>query len=254
YYVSGIAPGVAAMVGAGAVAFSANRFSRLVLLPLAVVGTVAAQLELLGAEHFMHWFDPLLIIACVVCVLLFLAHRMLRPWAMTLLVITLLVAPTAFSTTTWLAPAYGTFPAAGPHQAAGHGGYGVSAASLRVDRRLKRYVSAHHPGTRWALLTVASDTAAPFILMGLNAGSLAGYSGDDPALNGPRLAQYVHLGEARYVVLGGSYSTRGGNAATVAVKQDCREVPAAAWGGHDYTRYSLALFDCAHRERALARS
>jgi hypothetical protein len=200
----------------------------------------------------MHWFAPLLIGACLAGVLLFLAHRVLRPWAMALLVIALLVAPTAFSTTTWLAPVYGTFPAAGPHQAVGDGGYGVSRGTLRITRALERYVEAHHPGRRWAILTVASDTAAPFTLMGMNAGSLAGYSGDDPALSGPGLARFVQRGEARYVVLGGSYSSRGGNGATIAVKRACLEIPQFVWGSHSYSRYSLTLFDCAHRERALA--
>lgn len=252
YYASGLAPGVAAMVGAGAVAFSTNRISRLLLLPLAVAGTVAVQLVLLGEEHYMHWFAPVLIGACLLAVLLFCAHRVLRPWAMALLLIALLAAPATFSTTTWLAPVYGTFPAAGPRQAVGDGGYGISHGTLRLTRYLARYARTHHPGTRWAILTVASDTAAPFILMGVNAGSLAGYSGDDPALSGPGLARYVRRGEARYVVLGGSYSSRGGNGATIAVKRACLEIPQNAWGSHSYSPYSLTLFDCAHRERALA--
>jgi hypothetical protein len=164
----------------------------------------------------------------------------------------LLVAPTAYATTTWLAPVEGTFPAAGAKHAAGTGGVGVDGVDLRRDRALVSYVSTHRPGSRWAVLTTASDTAAPMILLGLDAGSLAGFSGTDPALDGRGLARLVSRGQARYVALGGEFSTRGGNRATVAVVRACRELSPSVWeGAHVYTR-SLVLFDCAGRERELA--
>jgi hypothetical protein len=166
----------------------------------------------------------------------------------------LLVAPTAYASSTWLAPVEGTFPAAGPKQAIGAGGVGVAGRDLRVDMALLRYVRAHGPSSRWAILTDASDTAAPFILLDLPAAALGGYGGTDPVLDGAGLARLVSSGQARYVVLGGEYSTRGGNRATVAVKRACRELPASAWGGPASYSDSLVLFDCAGRERALAAS
>jgi hypothetical protein len=71
-------------------------------------------------------------------------------------------------------------------------------------------------------------------------------------LDGAGLARSVSDGQARYVVLGGEYSTRGGNRATVAVKRACRELPLSAWGGPPAYSDSLVLFDCAGRERELA--
>jgi 4-amino-4-deoxy-L-arabinose transferase-like glycosyltransferase len=257
YYTSALAPGAAAMVGAGAAAFlelARGRRSdwRIALIPCAVAATVAAQLVLLHNEHYLHWFVPVLIAGSAVGVIVLLTLRRLAPAALAFTFALLLVAPTAYATTTWLAPVEGTFPAAGPTQAAGAGGVGVGGRDLRVDRALLRYVSAHAPGSRWAILTDASDTASPFILLGLNAGALGGYGGTDPVLDGPGLARLVSSGQARYVVLGGEYSTRGGNRATVAVKRACRELPPAAWGGpHPYSD-SLVLFDCAGRERELA--
>ncbi len=139
--------------------------------------------------------------------------------------------PTGYAASTWLAPVEGTFPAAGPNQAAGSAnGYGVNERDLEVYRALAAYVSSHRPGSRWALLTVASDTAAPMILLGLHAGALGGYSGTDPALDGPGLARYVQRGEARWVLLGGEYSARGGNRATQAVLRACRQIAPAVWG------------------------
>ena len=90
----------------------------------------------------------------------------------------------------------------------------MNADRAAIYRNLMRYVDTHHPGTRWSVLTVAAPTAAPMILLGSPAGALAGYSGTDPALDGPGLAHLVAKGEARYVVLGGAYASRGGNLAT----------------------------------------
>jgi hypothetical protein len=132
------------------------------------------------------------------------------------------------------------------------GGVGVGPERVLLNRALIRYVSTNGPGTRWAVLTDASETAAPLILLGLDAGALGGYSGIDPALNGPQLAQLVARGQARYVLLGGEFSARGGNRATMAVLRVCRQVPAAAWLGSNHWPEGLVLFDCAGRERELS--
>jgi hypothetical protein len=130
----------------------------------------------------------------------------------------------------------------------------VSRKTVGYYRALLRYVESHRPGTRWSVLTVASETAAPLILLGSDAGSLAGYSGTDPVLDGPGFARLVARGEARYVVLGGEFSGRGGNRATAAVLRACRLLEPADWGGPPPFSHSLALLDCAGRERQLASS
>jgi 4-amino-4-deoxy-L-arabinose transferase-like glycosyltransferase len=253
YYISGVAPGAAAMVGAGAFAFT--RFAKrrswsILLLPCAVAATVVAQIAVLEYQNYLRWFIPFLIVGAALLVVAMAVRRLAAP-AMALLVCLLLFAPAAYATTTWLAPVEGTFPAAGPHQASGEGGVGLNAIDLRIYRNLVRYVDTHKPGTRWSVLTVAAPTAAPMILFGSPAGALAGYSGTDPALDAPGLARLVAEGEARYVVLGGAYASRGGNLATEAVLHVCRLVPHQAWHGPHPSTYELALFDCAGRAGAL---
>jgi 4-amino-4-deoxy-L-arabinose transferase-like glycosyltransferase len=257
YYVSAIAPGAAAMAGAGAVAFvtlaqGPRRIWGLVLATAAVATTVGAQLVLLHREHYLLWFIPVLIVGAAVGLAALLALRRLAAPAVALTFLLLLVAPGAYATTTWLAPVEGTFPVAGPKHDAGSGGYGVNSRDLAIDRALLEYVSTHGPGARWALLTVASDTAAPLMLLGLNAGAIGGYSGTDPALDGRGLARLVSDGEARYVLLGGEYSLRGGNRATKAVLRACRELAPSEWRSPVAFPFGLVLFDCAGRERRLA--
>ena len=260
YYVSALGPGAAAMVGVGAAAWvelarRPNRCLALVataLLLLAVAATALAQMVLLHRAHYLSWLPPAGAAAAAIGVGAFLVLRRRAAPAMTFILGALLLAPGAYATTTWKAPVEGTFPAVGPQQAAGYGGLDVSPTSLRTYRSLLRYVATHQPGTRWAILTEASDTAAPLILLGLKAGALAGYSATDPALDGAGLARLVARGEARYLVLGGAYSSRGGNLASKAVAQACAKVPPRTWRQTHFTRYSLVLFDCAGRERELA--
>jgi len=254
YYLSALGPGTAAMVGAGAVAFvapGARRRARLALIPIAVAGAVAAQLTLLGYDHYMHWFRPLLIVGAAVGVVAIVSVKRWRGPAMALTLGLLLLAPAAYAATTWKFDVEGTFPAAGPHAAGAAGPVGESPKDLRVTKALLGYVAPRHPGTRWNVLTEASDTAAPMILLGHEAGAMGGYSGNDPALNGPGLARLVARGEARYVVLGGAYAERGGNAASNAVIESCRVIPAVAWQPRPINPNALLLYDCAGRERAL---
>ncbi len=277
YYVSALAPATGAMAGAGVVAFSAlgrapgrGRALGVALAALAIAATVLAQAVLLHRERYMQWFIPVLVIGAGVGLGAYallalrrraadepaaarppLADRLAAPTLLAVLAL-LLVAPAAYSATTWLVPADGTFPTAGPRHVAGDGGYGINAKDLAMDAALSAYVTTHRPGSRWALLTVASNTAAPMILFGLQAGALGGYSGNDPALDGPSLARLVARGQARYVLLGGEYSLRGGNRATIAVLRACRELAPSQWNSPLRYPLGLVLFDCAGRERALA--
>jgi 4-amino-4-deoxy-L-arabinose transferase-like glycosyltransferase len=259
YYVSALEPGTAAMAGAGAVAFvtlarGRRRTWSLALMACGVAATVVTQVVLMHREHYMLWFVPVLVVGAALGVGAFLTLRRLAAPAVALTFLLLLLTPTAYATSTWLAPVEGTFPVAGPRHFAGPGGDGVNRGDLAIDRALADYVRSHHPGSRWAVLTVASDTAAPMMLLGLDAGALGGYSGTDPALDGPGLARLVARGQARYVLLGGEYSLRGGNRATMAVLRACTELAPSAWNSPVGYPYGLVLFDCRGRERELAAS
>jgi 4-amino-4-deoxy-L-arabinose transferase-like glycosyltransferase len=259
YYVSALAPATGAMAGAGAIALVRLRqgpkpLLGTVLAACAVIGTVAVQIVLLHREDYMLWLIPVLIGGGALGLGLLAVMRSLAAPALAAMLCLLLIAPTAYSATTWWAPVEGTFPAAGPKAATGAAdGYGVGARAISLDRALAAYVSTHRPGTRWALFTVAADGAAPLILLGLPAAALGGYSGTDPTLSGRGLARLVARGEARYVVLGGVYSTRGGNAATRAVLAACRQMTPAEWHSPEAYPNGLVLFDCAGREHALAK-
>jgi hypothetical protein len=248
------------MAGTGAVAFVQLAGARrlewrvvvTVILGCAIAGTVWAQVVILHKQHYMQWFVPVLLLGAAFGGTVIVLWRRMAPAAMAATFCLLLAAPAAYSSTTWLAPVEGTFPAAGPTQAAGTGGVGISQAHLRIVQALLTYATTHGGGSRWVLLADAANTASPMILLGYDAGALAGYSGTDPVLDGPGLARLVARGEARYVVLGGEFSSRGGNDATAAVLRACTQIPPPAWHDPSVSPFGLVPFDCAGRERELA--
>src|SRR5579875_4033764 len=111
------------------------------------------------------WLAP-----AAAALLLALAFAALRPPAVGAAACALFLVPAAaYASTTWLAPVQGTFPAAGPHAAAGPGGVGLEGEDRRIYPRLARYIALHAAHERFALLTVSSVAAAPLILMGIHA-------------------------------------------------------------------------------------
>ena len=117
-------------------------------------------------------------------------------------------------------------------------------ATLGADRALIAYLRAHGATRPYELLTQSSDLASPLILLGLNASAEGGYGAGDPALSGPQLSALVAADEARYMLIGGPYATRGGNGAETAAKLVCPEVPQIVWGPGTYPLGRTYLVDC----------
>jgi 4-amino-4-deoxy-L-arabinose transferase-like glycosyltransferase len=254
YYVSALGPGTAAMVGGGVAAMvrPAVPWHR-VLLAVAVALAVVVQVLLLHQAHYLKVWSAILIPAAAITTLVAVLVARWSRASLAVVVGLLLVAPTAYAATTWRRPVEGTFPAAGPRVVPGNGGAELSRAQLATDDALIDYVLSHHPGTRYQLLTEASLTADSPILLGVKAVALGGYGGVDPAMDGPQLGRLVAAGQARYVLLGGGYSYRGGNKASTAAALACPEVPLQVWrGGGATSDRGLYLVDCGGRTGQLA--
>jgi 4-amino-4-deoxy-L-arabinose transferase-like glycosyltransferase len=285
YYLSALAPGTAVMAGAGLAAIArlargerrvrAERLARPAppaqltrrerrgplpwsagLLGAAVLSTVTVQIHLLHHAHYLLAWQIALAPAAIVATLVALVglrRGRYSPTSLAAVLVVLLVAPTAYSATTWRRPVEGTFPAAGPRVVEGNGGAELSRAQLRTAESLMRYLVSNGADGRFQLLTEASLTADGPILLGLRASALGGYGGVDPALDGPGLARLVASGQARYLLLGGSYAYLGGNAASRAAARVCPQVPLAAWGGElAHETEGVYLLDCRGRAAELA--
>jgi hypothetical protein len=171
-------------------------------------------------------------------------------WALAVAVAALLVAPTVYSFSVWLAPVDGTFPTAGPYNPAGPGGLGISFADAQADRGLVNFIETNSATKPYPLFTQSSDEAAPLILLGLAASAEGGYGASDPALSNTRLAALVADRQARYVLIGGSYAQRGGNSAATAARLVCPEIPQNIWAPNTYGQ-TFFLVDCAGKAAQL---
>jgi 4-amino-4-deoxy-L-arabinose transferase-like glycosyltransferase len=256
YYASALGPGLAAMVGAGAVAIACfvrsddhrRAMTGFVLAVVAVVSTVAIQLVLIHREDDPLWWRIPLVALCLLALVAIPLLRRRAPWALGVAVVALLVAPMAYSFSVWLAPVDGTFPTAGPYNHAGAGGLDIAHTSAEAFRGLVAYVGTHGASTPYQLFTQSSDQAAPAILLGLRASAEGGYSASDPALSAGGLADLVVAGKARYVLIDGPYSDRGANGAVDAARLVCPELPQYLWApGLPALDDGSFLVDCAGR-------
>jgi 4-amino-4-deoxy-L-arabinose transferase-like glycosyltransferase len=269
YYTSALGPGTAivAACGAGAFVALARRDRRYLALPAAALATtVGVQIYLLSRQHnYLEWLWPILILAVIACIALLWLRPRLTAATIATGLIALLVVPALYSKTVWEVPVDGTFPAAGPYVDAGQGGVGAAAPTLPILARLFSYVGPRAPHARWVLLTQASITAAPMILLGYKAAAFGGYGTQTPALTPRQLASLVTRGEARFILMGGAYTWRGGNAASSAVKAACRIVPPALWRPPTYigtpahpiawypvSGQNYALYDCKGHAKQIA--
>ena len=132
----------------------------LALTACAVAATVAAQVVLLHREHYMEWFIPVLVggsrRGSVRAARRCAAWRCRRSPSRSCCCSsrrppTRPPPGSRRSRARSRPPDPGTTPAPAPTAS--------TRATIAIDRALADYVSTHDPGSRWALLTVASDTA-----------------------------------------------------------------------------------------------
>jgi 4-amino-4-deoxy-L-arabinose transferase-like glycosyltransferase len=259
YYASALGPGLAAMVGgaaAGLTTLLRSRDSRrfvagLAAAVLATIATVGIDLFLIHRHGYPEfWRYPLVVLALASLAAVAIWRRGAQ-WTVAALVLLLLVAPGLYASSVWDAPVDGTFPSAGPYNRAGWGGISLPADELAANRALAEYLRAHRPTRRFAVLTEASDAASPLILLGLGAAAMGGYNTTDPALSGDGLASLVARHQARYVLVGGPYYDRGGNAGSNAARLVCPQIAQSVWYPADPRQGVLHLLDCAGRAVAL---
>ncbi len=261
YYVSALAPAVAALAGAGLVSlWRAARTSlvALVVLDGAVVGTAWLAVSLLDrTPDFAPALRSVIPVAAAVAVLASVALRLpgrparrLAAVAAVAVAVALAAGPAAYSAANLSRSLNGNNVLAGPATTGGGmgsgpgggaGGGGAGAPAARgatgggeVGSELIAYLEAHQGSARYLVAAGGSQTTASIIIAtGKAVVTIGGFSGNDPAPTVSQLAAMVANGELKYVLVSsGSGGGPGGtsDALTTWVKAHGTAVTAVSAG------------------------
>ncbi|GAB3573478.1 glycosyltransferase family 39 protein [Amycolatopsis endophytica] len=209
YYVVALAPGIAGLVGIGAVELWRGRhnFAARIVLALMLAATGVWDFILLDrTPDWQPWLRWVLLVltAAVAAGLLFGLDRIRRAGIVLAVagVVTGLLAPAAYAVVTASQGHSGSIPTSGPSGSSmgfgGMGGPGGGTSNSELTALLKATT------TKWSAATNGSQSAA-----GLALGSdtaviaIGGFNGGDPAPTLERFQQYVADGEITYYVSGG---------------------------------------------------
>ncbi len=204
YYLSMLAPAIAALVGAGVVTLWQDylrRGWRGWLLPATLLITGAVQAYFL-APFPQQWSSLLTASIVSLCtmvgLILVLVRWRLQRVAVTITILgllSLLLAPAVWAAIP-VSRAGRAFPMAGPPALQ------TNALLNLVDPALVRYLLAHKGKTQFLLATMNTEAAAPFILdTGQAVMALGGYDGSSSFLSSDELIQQIDSGTVRFFLL-----------------------------------------------------
>ncbi len=255
YYMTEMAPAIAALFGIGLVIMWKDFRKggwRGWLLPLALVATVAEQVYLLNAyPTWSSWMVPIIVVLSIVAVVVLVGARLAphlhvkAPGTRFLLpalvagVLVLMLAPTVWAITPILLSKQADTLVAGPPQTGNFGGGGRTNGTATADTMLINYLEANQGKTKFLVAVPSSQGIADEIILATNKPvmSLGGFSGSDPILTTSQLASLVANGTVRFFLLNssGEGARSGGigggqqGALTTWVTQHCTVVPTNLW-------------------------
>ncbi|ROS41497.1 ArnT family glycosyltransferase [Amycolatopsis thermoflava] len=205
YYTVALAPGIAGLVGIGAVELWRGRhnFAARVVLALMLAATGVWDFILLArTPDWQPWLRWVLLVltALVVAGLLFGLDRIRRAGIVLAVagVVTGLLAPAAYAVVTASQGHTGSIPTSGPSGNSMGFGDRAGAESAELIALLRQTT------TKWSAATNGSQSAAGLALNSDTAViAIGGFNGGDPAPTLAEFQQYVARGEITYYVSGG---------------------------------------------------
>jgi 4-amino-4-deoxy-L-arabinose transferase-like glycosyltransferase len=291
YYVSLLAPFIAALVGATAGLVLDGGLHARIVGPLAVVGGVAAELVVLhNNPGQLSWLSPMLgAFGGVAAVGLFIAPtRAFRAGALAAALALLMIAPASWAVQTLGHPANGTFPAGGPSVMGGPGGQGRGfgggpgggpagilgrggggppggmlgggpGGDSQALSSVLKYTRAHGGGT--VAISSQKGASAQIIRSGAEVAGIGGFTGRESDVSVSWLANAVRSGQIRWVLTDGTGGAgfgrpdgrTGASKVMAAVAKSCTPVPSSAYSGGSASGSSTGtLYDCSGHADALA--
>jgi 4-amino-4-deoxy-L-arabinose transferase-like glycosyltransferase len=245
YYLSQMAPAIAALAGIGIVTMWEQYLQpgwKGWLLPGALAVTALEQVYIIATDPtWGSWLIPVILVPSAIAALALAVARWrpelniprtVRVAAVTVGLGILLLTPTIWSAYPAVTNTTQDLPIAGVSNGLAGGGGGSSA--VQVDTNLIDYLEAHQGSATYLVATTSSNTADPIILAtGKAVMALGGFTGSDPILTTTQLQALVKQGVVKYFLLdGGSAATASSATSTSSeVAQDTGGSGTSAFGG-----------------------
>jgi 4-amino-4-deoxy-L-arabinose transferase-like glycosyltransferase len=272
YYVSLLAPAIAALVGMGAsLVLRSGRTGRVVAAG-ALLATAAIQLVFMRRIDELTALRVLVPVGLVIAAIVLLAQTRREPTRRVALIGVAIAAGAAMiAPAMWVASSLdqtmsGSFPEARPVSLETNVGGGAGGAPGGVpgdaagpggqfsglDEAELAWLRSERTTETWIVAVDSSMQASDAIINGDSVTAMGGFSGGDPAMTTARLAALVADGELRFVVAGGGFGggLGGGGSIGSTVSSVCTVVSSSEWGGTG----DSTLYDCAGQADAIAAS
>jgi 4-amino-4-deoxy-L-arabinose transferase-like glycosyltransferase len=226
YYVSALAPAVAALSGAGLVAlcsWARRSWAGVAALDAALAATAWVALDLLGrTPNFAPALRTVIPIALAVALFGSIGLRMPELFGRRTLAVTavagaiaLSAGPAAYSAANLGHALDGNNVTAGPSSAGFGGMPGGGGMGGSVSDDLIAYLQENQGTAKYLVAASGSQTTAPIIVStGEPVVTIGGFGGRDPAPTVDQLAQMVADGELKYVLISADGAGRGGPGGT----------------------------------------
>jgi 4-amino-4-deoxy-L-arabinose transferase-like glycosyltransferase len=261
YYVSAIAPPLAALVGAGVAMARRSPVWGVAGLLVAIGGTAAIETVFLGRVFAYPWLRPVVPIGLgivgaalvVVCVTKPPLGRGLLPAVIVSALVVALIAPTLWSMWAVRNGEVAAYASAGPPLRDAQRGGGSTGGlpfpgtdGSGLGRSELEWLQGQPPGPRWIVAVPSVLTAEGPIVAGYSVMPMAGFYGTDPAMTQSRLATLVANHELRFIDTGG-FTLADPHQIDQLVAEACVHVDPALWHGTG----TGTLYDCAGRAAAI---
>jgi len=230
YYMSMLAPGIAALAAIGLremyLLYRDDRGWKAWLLPLALVATGGLQAFILSSyPAWSIWLIPVAGGLSVLCALVLVVGKVRcrdgyargARFAAAAGLAALLVAPAVWSVTPMIYGTNASSPTAGPELASsggdgqGFGGSGFGVGNVNTAQ-LTEFLLQHNGSAKYLVAVPNAMTAAPIILQtGKAVMAVGGFMGRDPIMTVPRLQQMVADNEIKYFMVTGSPEGKAGD-------------------------------------------
>jgi 4-amino-4-deoxy-L-arabinose transferase-like glycosyltransferase len=249
YYMSMMAPAIAALFGIGLVTMWQDYRSggwRGWLLPIAIVVTIAEQIYILTS--YPTWGQvliPMLVVLGIIAVGALVSVRiapLLRLKALKIRflslalgvgVLAMLLTPTVWAAIPVFASTQGDTLVAGPSSISSNT-FGGGNTSASVNSKLISYLETHQGNAKF-LVAVLSSKEADGIILSTNKPvmTLGGFGGSDPILTTSQLSTLVKNGTIRFFLIngsgGGGFGGGSQSALTTWIEQHCKVVSSSQW-------------------------